>query len=366
MKKAFISSVVRGMQELRDAADRGVRALGLEPVRSEQFGARPESSQRVCLEGVRQSDVMLLILGERYGDLQPSGISATHEEYLEARERVPVLVFVQKEVVREARQEELISEVRRWESGHSTESFTNSNDLQELVTKRLHQLDVVLAQTPLDSESMVRRCNELIPQSGREAQLALAVAVSPVQEIVRPAEIEDRAFADALMQAALFGNSRVLSPAKGTTPRVEGHTLTIAQDDAYFSISESGELAVVQPALSRLGEERHSQALIEEDLNDRIVSAIKFMAETIETVDGRARLADVCLGAALTNADYVPWFTREQVRQQPSSWAVGTGRQRSVVHLNPPVRKRAIMGMSAVQWGTDLLVLLRRDHNASI
>ena len=46
---------------------------------AEDFGARPDSPQVACLTGLRQSDIVVLIVGEHYGAVQPSGQSATHE-----------------------------------------------------------------------------------------------------------------------------------------------------------------------------------------------------------------------------------------------------------------------------------------------
>jgi Domain of unknown function (DUF4062) len=94
--KVFVSSVIRGFEPFREAAVEAVRVLGHEPVRAEDFGASPDSPQQACLAGVRASDAVVLLLGARYGARQASGRSATHEEYLEARERCPVLVFVQE------------------------------------------------------------------------------------------------------------------------------------------------------------------------------------------------------------------------------------------------------------------------------
>src|SRR3712207_3309685 len=103
--KVFISSVIGGMEGYRDAAERGIRAVGHEPRRAEDYGASPETPQRRCLEGVRDADVVVLLMGERYGQPQDSGLSPTHEEYEEAKERKPVLAFVQRETRRETRQD---------------------------------------------------------------------------------------------------------------------------------------------------------------------------------------------------------------------------------------------------------------------
>ncbi len=75
-------------------------------IRSEDFGASPLSPQQACLAGVRESDMVILLLGARYGQKQESGLSPTHEEYREARDRQrPILVFVQGDVEREPDQE---------------------------------------------------------------------------------------------------------------------------------------------------------------------------------------------------------------------------------------------------------------------
>jgi hypothetical protein len=51
--KVFISSVISGMEEYREAAAKAARILKHEVLRSEDFGASPATPQRVCLAGVR-------------------------------------------------------------------------------------------------------------------------------------------------------------------------------------------------------------------------------------------------------------------------------------------------------------------------
>src|SRR5262245_14171556 len=102
--KVFISSLITGMEALRFAAREAVMQLGHEPVMAEDFGARPHSPQITCLSGVREAAVMILILGAGYGAKQASGLSATHEEYREAKERCPVFAFVQQGVARDSDQ----------------------------------------------------------------------------------------------------------------------------------------------------------------------------------------------------------------------------------------------------------------------
>lgn len=102
--RVFVSSVIGGMEPYREAAVQAIRTLGHEPRMAEDYGASPNPPQQTCLRGVRDADAMVLLLGARYGARQESGLSATHEEYREARERCPVLPFLQEGVEREAAQ----------------------------------------------------------------------------------------------------------------------------------------------------------------------------------------------------------------------------------------------------------------------
>ena len=76
--KVFVSSLISGMEAERAAVKDAIETLGHQPLMAEDFGARPSSPQITCLHGVREADVVVLVLGPRYGSRQPSGISATH------------------------------------------------------------------------------------------------------------------------------------------------------------------------------------------------------------------------------------------------------------------------------------------------
>lgn len=108
--KICISSIITGMKEYREA----VEALGYEAVMAERFSAKPQTPQVACLDGLRQS---LLLLGASYGTKQKSGLSATHEEYRDAQGERPVMAFVRSDVTPDLEQALFIKEVQRWEAG---------------------------------------------------------------------------------------------------------------------------------------------------------------------------------------------------------------------------------------------------------
>ena len=92
----------------------------------------PKRPRLRVLLGARAADALVLILGERYGHTQRSGLSATHEEYHEAREARPVLVFIQRGRPQpEERQAAFMSEVQGWERGHFTAHFSDVTELRD-------------------------------------------------------------------------------------------------------------------------------------------------------------------------------------------------------------------------------------------
>src|SRR5580692_11008217 len=128
--KIFVSSLISGMQVERQAVRQAILDLGHQPVMAEDFRAQPRSSQIACLDGVRQSAAVVLIVGAGYGARQPSGLSATHEEYREARESRPVFAFIQQSVAREPDQQNFLEEVEAWDTGRFREEFSTPESLR--------------------------------------------------------------------------------------------------------------------------------------------------------------------------------------------------------------------------------------------
>ena len=62
--KVFISSVIAGFADFRNAATRGCATLKHQPLKAEDFGATAGTPQQVCLAGIRSADVVCTILSE--------------------------------------------------------------------------------------------------------------------------------------------------------------------------------------------------------------------------------------------------------------------------------------------------------------
>ncbi len=118
-KRVFISSVHLGVRQERTALHGLIRALGMDPVRFEDFTAAPDPSREVCLRAVADSDVYLLLLGEHYGTPFPdTGLSPTHEEYRAAINKgIPRLAFRRRGATMETAQGRFAEEVEAYPTG---------------------------------------------------------------------------------------------------------------------------------------------------------------------------------------------------------------------------------------------------------
>jgi hypothetical protein len=92
--RVFVSSVSKGLVPVRQQILSQLRTAGYDVGAMESFGAQSDPPLDVCLRELRKSDVVVLMVGPRYGSLLPQGISYTQAEFREARALgLPVLAF---------------------------------------------------------------------------------------------------------------------------------------------------------------------------------------------------------------------------------------------------------------------------------
>jgi hypothetical protein len=360
--KIFISSVITGFETFRDAAAASIKALGYEVIRAEDFPASTKSPQVACLAGVREADLVLLVIGERYGYPQPSGHSATHEEYLEAKGRKPLLVFVHEGVTPEPEQRAFRREVEAWQGGSLWKGFVTPDDLRARVTEAVHKHAVGLARRPLEEAELAHRAEELLPRADRgQASLVLVTAWGPKQQVLRPKQLEDASFSKSLHRDARFGEYAVLDELAEAKVEVIGDALVIGQRERSFRIDELGSMVVVQPALG--GGDHGLRWLIEEDVADRLERSLRFASRVVAMVDATDRLTHVAVACALVGAGHAGWKTREEYQRQPNSGTIGMAEDRVVAALRSPVRTREELQNDPRSVAEDLVHLLRRAHS---
>lgn len=364
--KVFISSLIRGFEVLREAAASGVTTLGHQAVRAEDFGASPDSPQAACLAGVRSSDAVILILGARYGYVQSSGLSATHEEYQEARDTRPVIVFIEEGLDAEPQQGAFIREVQGWERGHFTAEFRDADDLRDKVIRAMHDYVLTNVSSPVDEAELVDRAAAIIPASRNSAgtDLAVVVAGGPRRAVLRPAELESDDLHRFLMAEALTGPNAVLRPARGTDLTVRGDTLTLIQEQgsALVSLDEEGSIVVLQPAIERDEWRSGITSIIEENVTESITQAIRLCGHILQHIDSVQRITHIAIAAGLRGAGHLPWRTTEEQRRSPNAATMGMrNSEHAAVMLSPPVRRRAALLHDTQRMAEDFTVRLRRE-----
>ncbi|MGH3699659.1 MAG: DUF4062 domain-containing protein [Pseudonocardiaceae bacterium] len=362
--KIFISSVTQGFEACRHAAAAAVETLGHQAIRAEDFGASPDSPQQACLAGVRNADMMILILGSRYGHVQASGLSPTHEEYREARDTRPVLVFIQQDVDPEPQQAEFIREVRGWEQGHFTAEFEDTGGFRDKVIRALHDYVLANEAAPLDEAELASRARALASRerSTGRPDLIVAIAGGPLRTVLRPAELESEDLRRFLLAEALTGADALLTPSLGTNTTISGDALRLIQNQGsgLVALDEAANLLVVQPALENNNSRSGITSLIEDAITERITHAIRFCARVLDHVDPAQRISHIAPVTTLRGAEYLPWRTRAEHERSPNQATMGFGSAEHVVVLSPPVRRRAALLHDTQRMAEDFTVRLRR------
>lgn len=370
--KIFVSSLISGFEPFRLAAEAAIQTLRHEPIMAEDFGARAGSPQVACLQGVRDSELVVLVLGKRYGAVQPgSGLSATHEEFREARERKPVLAFVQESVQRDPQQEAFINEVQGWQTGYFCSGFKTAEELRDAVTRALHDHQIANVAGPFDPAQLAAAVEALKPRSHHNQRpdtptLRIAIAGGPSQRLLRPAKLEAPELSEFIQQQALFGSQRIFDKSLGTEDNIEADTLVLQQErGAGLRLSENGDLVLSLPLEEAKDRQRSGFgfgfAIIEEIVVQRLTVGLAFSNLLLDYVDPTQRLSHVAIAAAIDASDYMGWRTQAEQDASPNSGTMRMGNDEDLTPVNLQV-PRPKLRLTVHELAEDLMVKLRRQR----
>jgi uncharacterized membrane-anchored protein YhcB (DUF1043 family) len=102
--KIFISSTCYDLSQIRSDLELGISELGHTPILSESpdFAVNPlNSTIENCIENVNNSaDILILLIGNRYGYQLESGKSITNIEFITAKNKgIPIYIFLNKQII---------------------------------------------------------------------------------------------------------------------------------------------------------------------------------------------------------------------------------------------------------------------------
>ena len=186
--QVFVSSTFSDLHEERQAAVEAILSAGHIPAGMELFAAGDESQMEVIKQWINESDVYLLILGGRYGSVEPkSGKSYIHLEYEYAlAQRKPVFACVIKDAALEARVKrhgmEMIDNYRKeWGAFRDlvqtkmVEFWEDSKDIALSIVKKLGELarreDLVGWMRTHQEANLPALSNEIVRLSKENADL---------------------------------------------------------------------------------------------------------------------------------------------------------------------------------------------------
>lgn len=364
--RVFVSSVIRGMEPYRAAVSDAVVSLDYTVIQSEEFGPSTDTPRRACLEPARTADLTIVLLGANYGQPQSSGLSATHEEFREARDFGTVAVLVQNDMDPEPRQQEFLREAQDWATGRVTDTFSDADDLRSKATRLLHQHVLRQQSGPVESSELLERARSWLPRHRRHSTPRLHVIVTggPRQEVIPPSILDDQQFAGPIVQQALSGTEPVFTPAHGTRPVLERGQLRLVQDGATIVLTEEGTVVVSMPAMRRDNETPMAlPALIEDDIRSALAAALGFIGWVLDYVDSPRRLSHVVALGAIENGSIYGWRTRSEHAANPYNMTMLPMGQRDLVVVpeEPRARPRAYLTANRDQLVEDLLARLRRE-----
>lgn len=136
---AFISSEMGQLGPERAVLAETLRDLGMSVVVFEDLGGRDEDAVTAYLDGVARSDIYIGIVADRYGQMQTSGRSPTHEEYLYAERNGKRVSFwvSENDADRQGNARDFVQEVQVF---HTTGRFRDPEDLARRVLERMAEM----------------------------------------------------------------------------------------------------------------------------------------------------------------------------------------------------------------------------------
>lgn len=276
--RVFISSVRRGLEEERDALPGLISAIGHTPVRFEDFTAQTVPSREACLEGVKSSDVYLLLVGPHYGHVfEDTGQSATHDEWMAATAAgMPRVAYRKSGAELDAHQAAFVAGIEDYGAGVFRDTFSSTAELQTKVAGKIRELAEAsgpLGFAPMTEAPVIQWRNQFaLGGHGQQfSQAALEVHVLPSPAVALSARavaevgdalagrmrrsglIDERAGLDTrTAQDAIYLLLGDDAPA-GWNSAAEGRTLGLrigqsGQVSAWASLPRDGLGAVLDPA----------------------------------------------------------------------------------------------------------------------
>jgi hypothetical protein len=358
--RVFVSSVVDGFEEYRQAAREGILAVGGEPILvNEDFPSMVDSSRNACLDAVESCDYVVTIVGARGGWTTPSGRLVVEEEYDRARSnKIPVLVFLQN-VDRDAEATRFARELSDYVSGSLRRTFTTPAELRTQIESALGPL--IVGSETRRVFAMTQRSGDYFADPyrvGGTTMLRFVLVPERDEEVFDPVLLESEKVRSAVYRIAHDDSVRLLSYEFPKKAKIEGDALVIEQTNTHgrhgeghlvrVEITEGGELIVDANVTGRVRRGSASDMLDSfvvavEDIETVLAIDLRFAAALYAEFDAYQRHQRFTYNVGLIDLDF------RMIERSPkpgSSHTMNIMRDRGVIRAfdEPRVVSRADLG----------------------
>jgi hypothetical protein len=315
MPDVFISSVQDGYEDVRAGARAGVESIGHRALMAETSGAAAASPQRALLGLVAQADTFLLLIGPRYGQKQASGLSATEEEFEEARRLGKSILVLRQEGELDPEQQQFLSRATGgWERGLFYDSFRDATDVGLTVVRALRNAEDRGKRAELEPVAQARAAELATAErrDGYQSGGALArVALVPLfdRPLLDAVTLDDETLPDDLASAARAAS---LVPHRlGIATRISASGVTLEVGERHsgsgltLSVGARGE--IVAEATVAGTDSFGSMRVVPARVTEATRSAIAFADGVWTRIDPRGDVQEVAVAIAIPDAQHRSW-----------------------------------------------------------
>lgn len=242
--RVFLCSTVLDLSDERERVLDAIRRLQFQHHSMEFFGARTDQPIESCFAEVRESDVLVVIVGLRYGNLVPGlRISFSEAEYQEGhRLGKPCLVYIRdenvpilpKHIERDPQKMVLLDNWKRTLcERHTVAAFQDGERLSVQVTADLSRVARALEDREKSSRAAARdvEVSEAIKSTEpvRQTMAALRATYDSSSEILRQDLIDLERSYDITLEALGDALDLKVAEPEGHSKRVTAFTIAIAR-----------------------------------------------------------------------------------------------------------------------------------------
>lgn len=312
--RVFVSSIMEGYRDYREAARLGIERAGGTAVLVEDEPARPASPRSACLDLVASCDAVITIIGPRGGYRAPSGKLVVREEFDEARSRGIPTVLLLHDGDRDADGEKLARDLSDWVDGRLRRSFSSPQELATEVERALAPLLDTMSKTPQDPSTIQALVEKAAHGGGQyDAVLKIVFAPAVVEEVVDPLLFDSADFQRKIQREA--HDTELFSYEFPKDTRTTSEQLIIKQSErpgrgsgyAEISISSSGlfsaSIQVTGSSEDCSGQRFFSSTfeILRDDLAGAASVVFRFVAGLLAQIDPHSRYSSWMYNASLAN-----------------------------------------------------------------